>query len=1208
MDTRLRITMLGRLSVRRADAVHDRFSTRKTAALLARLAVPPGTSRRREDLIEMLWPGATPELGRRSLRTALASLRRQLEPPGVAAGSVLRADRSEVGLVPGSVDTDVVQFEAAIARAAEGSVQDREARLRDAAAAYTGPLLPGVEEDWVPPERERLAGLHLQVVRRLVEALRDRGDVVGALEFARAAVRADPLREELHAELIILLHADGQETAARQAWDQFVRVIRVELDAAPSALVRRRLEAALAKPSSLSARTERVAVAGRAVEGPPAPAGTVTLLLLDLAEADDAAVAMALDALPSAGGFPIGPDAGVWGFAFARADAAATAAVRLAAGVPEWQRCRAILFSGDLENSGQGYSGPLLIQAAALMAAAPRGQIMVSEPTAALLEGRLSGDASLVDIGTYRLDHRRTRLYRMLAPDLPLGMAAAPTLPRWLEGSLPAELTRFFGRTTELAHLAELLLRGERLVTLTGTGGTGKTRLALQLATQLRTEFRGALLWVPAADLTDAGLLLGAVLQALGLPRADADPIQAIVAAISDQPWLLLLDNLEQLGPLAGAKVQALLEHNPRLQILATSRVRLAVPGECEYPVGPLPLPDPSAGLEAAAAAPSVALLVDRAQSARPDFQVTPRNLSAIVELIGRLEGLPLAVELAASRAGVLSPAQMLERLTEHPTELSTVRADRPERHRSLRATMEWSFGLLSPPLRQIYSRLSAFRGGWTLQAAEELAVAELTAHLSPLDALGQLRSHSLIQVRDSATETRFLMLESLREFAGECLLPHEADALHRAHAEYYLGLAREVGRCLEGPERRSALDRQAPDLDNARRALLWSQDHDPLLEVQLAAALYRYWRVAGHYREGREWLADALARSAAMAGQSDQIDRHRADALYALGYMHFECSDLELARGCFERSLAERVRLGDPSEQALCHVGLATLHYQTSGYMEALAQFRRAEELVRPLNDIAFLAYLTGAIGQVAYALGELDAADAGFRQAWELSRDAGNLGTAGSLLGCLSKVCLRRGMLDQAWEYQLEAVRLLRRSGSAAVLTNEVVGLALCAVMREDWAAAELHAREALELATGIQNDWSIGCAHRALGSVALGQGDAEAAADRFRRSIRFLEPTGDLSHVVGSAYRLGLAELGRGRAARAVEILTAAARIQGSLGSASLDPHHERLEADLRRASLQLNPAALAEAIEKGQAHDYASLIALTMADGGQQDAAA
>jgi class 3 adenylate cyclase len=708
----------------------------------------------REVLIATYWPEMDERLGRANLSTALSSLRNQLEPPGTPQGSVIRADRHSVGLNLDMVTTDVREFERLLDEAAAGSKWERAQSIEDALAIYGGPLLPGHYESWITPEQERLSGLFLDAVGELITLREGSGDLAGAVSIARRAVAVDPLREEGQEHLIRLLAASGKGGAALRQYKEFERLLEEELGDEPPASLRRlahRIEkemgslgevpAALPAPAPQAPRKARPSAAPSATVLPVSPNRSVTVnfLFTDIAEStrqwekSGAEFSTALemhhrllrDIFVRYGGQEVSEAGDGFVVAFASAKDALLAAVDAQRALAQYAwpesigalKVRMALHTGDVEFKDGEYHGLPLHRASRMLSAAHGGQILLSEATAGVVRRDLAEDFRLVDLGVYRLRDVPTaeRLFQVEWPDMgshdfgPLAAEAGHG------AHLPQTFTRFFGREREIDELAERLRTpGTRLVTVTGTGGTGKTRLALEVAHRVEEHFQGAVWFAALADISDPALIPDTVLDSLGVSHTpQKEPLEQVVEHLGKQPSLLVLDNLEHLIDAGGAKVvQSLLQRVPTLTLLTTSRMVLGLGAEREYVLQPLPTPHgQNGGPETLSAYDSVALFIDRAQTAQSDFQINNTNAPAVAELVSRLEGIPLAIELAAARAQVLSPAQMLQQLSHRLDTLASRKRDVSERQRTLRGAIDWSYRLLSPQLQQFFTCLSVFRG-----------------------------------------------------------------------------------------------------------------------------------------------------------------------------------------------------------------------------------------------------------------------------------------------------------------------------------------------------------------------------------------------------------------------------------------------------------------------------------------------------------------
>ncbi|NLB96468.1 MAG: AAA family ATPase [Armatimonadetes bacterium] len=837
-----RIELLGALRVHCAEREITRFRTQRTGALLGYLALSYPRACIRDHLVEAIWPDAEPESGRHNLRTALSSLRRQLEPPGVEPGSVLVCGRNLVALNPDSVATDVAHFESALRLALRvGSASEKVLAWVEAIETYRGELLPGLSDLWVFGERQRLAGRYFETVERVVSYFERLRDYTSALEYAYRAVRIDPLRDESHRAVIRIQIAAGHPDDALAYYQEWERVSTRELGCPPAEGTR-----ALVEGLEEAARRTRVSLAGRepvgiarehdglpfpgsdASEASPAvhpdrgepeplPNDTVTFLLADMAaceveggmrpEPNEALAECRLIAraeLEQHGGCELDGEGIVAVFTSATSALRCAIALQQAARARLWP-LRVALHTGDATrvDGPDPHGTPAWRQVCQVLQAGGRvlramhaGQIVCTEETGILLRRSQYPPVELAELGAYYLapggSPERLFLVRdgaMPGDALPPLRAEAVVTPE-----LPAPLTRFYGRREEMCRLRQLLTAPDvRLVTLTGSPGIGKTRLALEVARDLLEAFRGAVWYVPLAEMHDAGGLLDALTDALGLDSSfGGDALSRIVSHLAGRRALLVLDNLEQMGSAVGPVIAALLTRVPQATCLVTSRCALAIPGEHQVVVHPLPVPageeEPQDLLHYA----SVELFLDRAQAVRPDCQVTSASAPTIAALCARLEGIPLALELVAARAGVLSLPQMLARLDGLLDWQASPGACATERHRSLRAAIDWSYGLLSPELQRALERLSVVRDGWSLRTPQSVCgQGESLSEKECLNLIWELARHSLLIAEECCGEMRFRMLGVIRQYASERLwMRGAAEKTRRRYAECFLRLA----------------------------------------------------------------------------------------------------------------------------------------------------------------------------------------------------------------------------------------------------------------------------------------------------------------------------------------------------------------------------------------------------------------------------------
>ena len=642
---------------------------------------------------------------------------------------------------------------------------------------------------------------------------------------------------------------------------------------------------------------------------------------------------------------------------------------------------------------------------------------------------------------------------------------------------LPPVLTPLVGREHEEAAVVALLHRPQvRLVTLTGPGGVGKTRLAQQVAATLAGAFAHGTVTISLAALREPDLFLATLAQALGMHESGEQPLREQLAArLRDQELLLLLDNFEQLTA-AAPLVTDLLGACAGLKALVTSRVRLRVRGEHEFVVPPLALPDPGGPLDPPTLllAPAVALFVRRAQAYRPAFTVDASNGTAVAAICRRLDGLPLALELASARLKLFSPQALLARLGDRLALLTGGAQDAPERHQTLRATLAWSYDLLSEAEQVLFRRLGIFAGGCTLQAAEAVlgadpAGAGVLGRVSILDGMTNLVDQHLLRAEEGPEgEPRFTMLETIREYALERLTERgEVEAQRREHAAYYRQLAEEAEAGLRGPEQMAWFRRLDRELDNIRGALAWALARGHV-ETALGTAtpLALFWFRHGHLSEGRMWLRQGLTSSARVA------PKIRADAMAEEGWLAWAQGDWQEAMTLAEEGLAIARGLGEKWRMADALNTLGTVAAAQEQYEQAAGFYQESLALHQELGDQRGVAVALSNRGQVALYQGDLE--------------------QAAALLGpCLSAF----EDLGERWY--------------SALTRSDLGSLALA--QGDDRRAAALYA-ESLAAFRELGDMWGSAWVLEELAEVAHAKGEAE-------RAIRLYGAAASLREVTGS-----------------------------------------------------------------------------------------
>lgn len=701
--------------------------------------------------------------------------------------------------------------------------------------------------------------------------------------------------------------------------------------------------------------------------------------------------------------------------------------------------------------------------------------------------------AAVLETARIRLEKQMGQTVPSVSPDeTPSENILLPFVPGDT-GGLPMQFTRFFGRDRELETLDSWLQDPHtRLVTLMGPGGVGKTRLATEAARQMRCACpQLPVCFAPLADLSDSSLIAGAVADALGLPpRASDDALSPIVEALHAFPGaLLVLDNLEQLGAGGAQVVRALLSRLPRLVVLATSRHRLAVAGEREFPLAPLPTPeDADLPAEQVAAFPAVQLFVDRAQAIRPDFQVTPANAPAVAALCAGLEGLPLALELVAARSRSLTPAQMLRSLSSRFALLATRRTDRDARHRSLWAAIEWSVELLPAPLRRFWIRLAVFRGGCTARAA-----AEVCGEPEALDSLTRLQERSLLTAEQdsSGDEMRFRVFESLREWAAEQTDAEQRETLAARHAAWCLGLTDQAADGLRGPEQAAWLTRLEAEQDNLRAALEWSKHADLTLALHLSAVLARFWQLRDQLREGRAQLNDVLALT------EDDRSAARAATLHSAAVLALHQGDYAQAYAWAEGAHALYSQRGEAARVLSIIATLGAIAYYRRDLLGARRFYEEGLVLARVADDPHNMATLLGNLGGLVLEMdGDRDAARGHFQEAIALHRTTGHRGGLAHFLRELASLAAVDGDNTAARACFEESLSLARALGDRKGIAETLFRLGELFLRLGQQAAADTYLQDCLELLPDVEDRRSV---ERILGQYVLlcaAQGHLETA----------------------------------------------------------------------------------------------------------------
>jgi predicted ATPase/class 3 adenylate cyclase/Tfp pilus assembly protein PilF len=808
-------------------------------------------------------------------------------------------------------------------------------------------------------------------------------------------------------------------------------------------------------------------------------------------------------------------------------------------------RVRIALHQGPVEERDGDYFGPTLNRIARMLVAGHGGQILLSQAVAATVQDRLPPGSSLRDLGARRLKdlHEHEHIFQVVAAGLPADFPPLRTVDN-RPTNLPAQRTALVGRAPEVALLCTLLRRADvRLITLIGPGGIGKTRLSLEAAAEMQDEFEHGTWFVALDAITSPALVIPTIARVLNVAEVPGQSLETLLQeALHPQEVLLVLDNFEHVGE-AAPQIAALLDAAPRLKVLVSSREELYIYGEYVYPVPPLALTDPAAGsADNLAAVPAVALFAQRAQAARFDFTLTPANAPIVAAICTQIDGLPLAIELAAAHVRQLTLAEIRDQITHRLTLLTAGPRDRPTRQQSLRGAIAWSYDLLTPDQQQLFARLAVFAGGWTVEAAAALVApataAEVARQLEALVAKSLLRHEA-----GPEGAPRFGMLATIREYAAEQLAAGDAAATARQqHADYYLALVEQAAPDLAGPQQAAWFVRLRSEQDNLRAALTWTLETGAgEMALRLGGILWRFWSWYSDLSEGRQWLETILAQT------PDAPPRRRALAWHGAGRLAMFQGDYATAERFLEQSLA----------------------------------------LYRQSDDSPGLTAALNTLGDIVRLRGDREQAATIIATALARHRAASDMLGIARSLHSLGQLAHEAGDHARAVAYYEESLALRRQlgSGEGIALSLSVLG----DVLREqgDERRATALYEESLTLYRAMDHVMGVAATLQNLGYLLLRQGQPQRAESLFQESLRLLqersEPQLRLSGIAG----LGGAWVALGRPAPATHLLgaVAAGLAGGGLRLEAVD--HSAYTQHIAAARAALGEAAWAAAWAAGEA---------------------
>lgn len=821
--------------------------------------------------------------------------------------------------------------------------------------------------------------------------------------------------------------------------------------------------------------------------------------------------------------------------------------------------------TGDAHARDGDFFGPALNRASRLLALAHGGQILVGLVTERLAGGRLDS-LRLVDLGEHRLRDlaRPERIFQLAGPDLPSDFPPLTTLDD-IPNNLPTIATSFIGRDQELAEVQKLV-RGSRLVTVTGVGGAGKTRLALQVAASMANEFPGGTWIVELAAITDPGLVIPAAAAALGVVEQAGRPIlDSLIERLATDDTLLIVDNCEHLISAGARLVDALLAGTTGLRIIATSRELLGIGGEVAYGMRSLSLPDDAEELTARELLryDAVRLFSVRATASKPDFHFSDENAPAVAEICRRLDGMPLALELAAARIRSFSPRQIAEYLDRRFRLLTGGSRTALPRQQTLAAAIDWSYQLLAPTERALFERLSVFQGGFTLDAAEQVCSDDVVDEFDVLELIPSLVDKSLVAADTRAAETRYALLETIRQFARDLLDEHgQADEFRSRHAQFFVGLAEAAEPHIRGGDERLWWDRIEADLDNFRQAMLWATESDsPAMGLRIAGAIWRFWWFTVRFSEGVRWLRSTLAAVddrdpallakghlglgslAGFIGLLDEGENHLRTSLDIYRRLDAEGTDPDLLRHGYAASLINLSALFDTDPD----VGVR--------YNE------EALEVARRYEDPAGITVALGNIAEDLAQSGRLDEARPKFEESISLAERLGSAHRSFEAIYQLAAAEMSAGQYEQAEQTFQRAVL----HAEAGDLTEYVAfGQTQIVMVRHDRGLPDMRPDFAAHAAVALRNE-------------------------DFRKVPFFLSgwliQRADLDLAAGDAESAGL--------------LIGASRALADAGNEAYWVHHSRRERVVAKLEAGLDGSALEELLRRGAELSLDEMHALLIA---------
>jgi predicted ATPase/DNA-binding SARP family transcriptional activator/Tfp pilus assembly protein PilF len=1246
----LAVGLLGPLEVV-SDGQQVRIVGVKERGVLALLAVAAPRAVSTERLVEELWDGELRDSGTSPLRVLVSRLRKTLAD----FGEVIVTGPTGYRLAAG-VEIDVVRFTELSARGrtelAAGHAQQASGLLAEALGLFRGLPLDGTPGETARVEAARLSEARLAALEARVEAdlvCGRHNELVGELQ---ALTGEFGFRERLWAAFMTALYRSGRQADSLRAY-QDLRSTLAEVGIEPSTELRALEEAVLLQKPELNWHPAERSFSPDADTSirrrTGLPTGTVTFLrseiegstrLLEHLGEDlyeqvlDEHHRIVGEAIAAHHGVEVSADAGSFFIAFPDASEAVAMALaaQIALGAFSWPkgatvRVRMGLHTGSGRHGGDNYVGLDVHLVSQVRSAAHGGQVVVSERTRNAAAEQLTDGVTWLPLGRHRLGDlgEAVELFQLLHQDLEAGFPPLRSL-RPAAHNLPVQLSSFLGRTEELI-LGAKLLAATRLLSLVGPGGIGKTRLAYQLAAEKLDEFDDGVCVAELAALSSPDFVAATLMTALGLrDEPGRSATETIVSHLRDREVLVVLDNCEHLVDAASTLASNLLAGCEKLQVLTTTREPLRVSGESVWTLGPLGLPDAQeADVAVLAGSDAVRLFYERAADARVGFALNSANAAAVTAICARLEGIPLAIELAAARVRTLTVGQIAERLERSFDLLSKGSRGVESRQTSLQAAISWSHELLNTTEQILFRRLSVFAGGFTLEASEGICACGGLDASDVIEALDGLIDKSLVALgEERAAQGRYRMLETIRAYAADRLrTAGEVQLLADQHAAFYALLARD---CAEAGNTASSLDRLEADHPNLLAAIEHIASSDrPVEHGQLAADLSSFWDLHGHWQLASQELlrylgradrdpaqsgrcADVLASISLRLGNYNEARAHLAETIDiarqlgdrrlesrsvgGLGVISHELGDYSEAKAYLEEALEIARDLGDPLLEIRWVGGLGTIAGNVKDFPAARARYQEAVSMARAFGDRRWEGMWLGNLGTISKEQGSYGEARAQLEEALVIAGELGDRRTEGTWVGNLGDLAAALGDYPEARTRYQEALNIFRELGDPYAENEQLGRLGMVAANLGDHPDAQSALEDALAIARAqgyrqLEGEWL-----RALGDVASDLNRYPEALVRYHEALDVARDTGaqDSALLDGCAQLLTRLD----HYEHAAELLAAADSLSDQTRRARVASDQARYDATLAACRSALGEQTLAAASERGRALEWTSAI--------------